>query len=86
MLRDLEEDELGAGDLGPDGTYVPSPGSHAFVRCYGEPHLRVTLHAFPFGAAGGHPALANHDMVLMAGELEVDEHGKLTRWLNKSGL
>ena len=30
--------------------------------------------------------LANGDMVLMAGEIELDAQGKLTRWLNKSGL
>jgi hypothetical protein len=63
-----------------------SRGSHAFVRCYGESFLRCTLESFHFSCAGGHPLLANFSQVLMAGEIEVDDEGKLTRWLNKSGL
>jgi hypothetical protein len=56
-------------------------GSHAFVKCYGERHLRCTWHAFDFGFAGGHSLLANRGMVLMSGEIEVGASGRVTRWL-----
>ena len=56
-MVELEADELGDGDA------VLSPGSHAFVRCYGEKVLRCTYMAFDFGFAGGHPLLTNSNMV-----------------------
>ena len=80
-LVDVDDD-----DLDHEQRTKLSPGSHAFVRCYGERCLRCTLLSFPFGFAGGHPTLANMDSVLMAGELDVDGAGRVTRWLNKSGL
>jgi hypothetical protein len=68
--------------LGPEAAArVLSRGSHAFVECYGERHLRCTWHAFDFGFAGGHSLLADRGMVLMSGEIEVDALGRVTRWL-----
>jgi len=46
----------------------------------------MIVSSFEFGSAGGHPHLAADRLVLMAGEIEVDAEGKLTRWLNKSGF
>jgi hypothetical protein len=60
---------------------ILSKGSHAFVKCYGERHLRCTWHAFDFGFAGGHSLLAGGNMVLMSGEIEVSGSGRVTRWL-----
>ena len=78
--------DLATADTNGTAFCALSAGSHAFVRCYGERCLRCTWLSFPFGFAGGHPLLANNHMVLMAGEIEVDSAGNLTRWLNKSGL
>jgi hypothetical protein len=58
-----------------------SKGSHAFVKCYGERHLRCAWHTFDFGFAGGHSLLAGSNMVLMSGEIEVSGSGRITRWL-----
>jgi hypothetical protein len=61
------------------------PGSHAFVAMEGEPFIRVSVMAAEFGAAAGHPQLANEKPVLYAGEVEFGEDGGLSRWSNMSG-
>ena len=60
-------------------------GSHAFVKVLTEPFLRVSPVAHSFGKASGHPALANEQPVLYAGELEADGRGDILRWNNLSG-
>ena len=60
-------------------------GSHAFVRCYNEDFLRVTIVATEWNQACGHPWLANETPVLFAGEVEVDADQKVVRWSNLSG-
>lgn len=60
-------------------------GSHAFVVVPGEEHLRMTMHAAPFGTASGHPQLADERPVLYAGELLLNEHARLLAWSNVSG-
>jgi hypothetical protein len=82
VLENIDDED----DEGQSGLHKLSQGAHAFVRCYGESFLRCTTNSFEFGSAGGHPLLANFSQVLMAGEVEVNEEGILTRWLNKSGL
>jgi len=77
---------LDAVNMAKEELEVPNKGSHAFVRCFGENHLRCTWHTFEFGFAGGHELLANRSAVLMEGEVEVDEDGFVTRWLHKSGV
>lgn len=64
---------------------IPSPGSHAFVRCLGEDFLRVTVRSWAFGGASGHRQLALKSFVVAAGEVEIGENGELLRWVNKSG-
>jgi len=61
------------------------PGSHAFVRCVGEVVLRVAVASAPFGTASGHAALGAEGPTIYAGEIEVDDSGKLIRWNNMSG-
>jgi hypothetical protein len=61
------------------------PGSHAFVKVHNEPFLRVSPHGTKFGAASGHPQLADEKPVLYAGEVEVDQEGVVLRWSNLSG-
>jgi hypothetical protein len=61
------------------------PGAHAFVKMPGESSLRVGLIAVEFGAATGHPHLALEEPVEAAGEVEIDDEGRLVRWNNLSG-
>jgi len=77
---------LDSDDMATKELRVLSKGSHAFVQCHGEEHLRCTWHAFEFGSAGGHEMLADRCTVLMEGELEVDGHGLVTRWLHRDGV
>jgi hypothetical protein len=77
VLRDVDCKTLG----NEAAAGVLSKGSHAFVKCYGERHLRCAWHAFDFGFAGGHSLLADSGMVLMSGEIEVDASCRVTRWL-----
>jgi len=81
VVVNLDSDDMAIKDLG-----VLSKGSHAFVQCYGEEHLRCTWHAFKFGFAGGHEFLAEKRTVLMEGELEVNAQGLVTRWLHRGGV
>jgi len=60
-------------------------GSHAFVLVVGESHLRVCLTAHVFGEAMGHIQLAQEEPIVFAGEIEVDDEDRLTRWNNVSG-
>jgi hypothetical protein len=77
ILRDVDSKTLG----NEAAAGVLTKGSHAFVKCYGERHLRCVWHAFDFGFAGKHSLLANSNVVLMSGEIEVDASGNVTRWL-----
>jgi hypothetical protein len=76
VLMNLYSDEVSVEDF--EGL---AEGSHAFVRCFGERHVRCTWHAFEFGFAEGHSLLARSNMVLMAGEVEVNAQGLVARWL-----
>ena len=68
------------------GDMKPVPvGSLAFVRMPGEDFLRAARNPHPFGTAKGHGALANQQFVLFAGEVDIDEQGRLIRWNNMSG-
>jgi len=68
------------------GDVKPVPvGSLAFVRIPGEDFLRAARKPHPFGEAKGHGALANQQPVLFAGEVDIDERGRLIRWNNMSG-
>jgi len=81
VVVNLDSDDMATNEL-----KMLSKGSHAFVRCYGEEHLRCTWHAFEFGFAGGHEMLSERHTVLMEGELEVDAQGLVTRWLHRDGV
>jgi hypothetical protein len=81
LLVDMDVEDRGIMCHDNDNLTV---GSHAFVRCSGEPHLRCTLESYEFGFAKQHAMLAGGAHIMMAGEIEVNAEGVLTRWLNKS--